>query len=130
MNKTQPAAHDSMNPISPNCGKSLIDAIENSSFNVGSAIKNLCFAGENGPVLEDLENARWHLDREIQRLQVEEPPSQTDDGTRPEPPLTTTGGRPIRSAVEFAPSGQGLLVTCRWCEHEQTHDCIRCGHVL
>jgi hypothetical protein len=38
------------------------------NFNLGNAVKYICRAGKKGAQLEDLEKARWYLDREIQNL--------------------------------------------------------------
>jgi len=35
-------------------------------FNLGNAVKYISRAGKKGPRKEDLEKARWYLDREIQ----------------------------------------------------------------
>lgn len=55
-------------------GAEVIDITENLSFNAGNAVKYLARAGRTdgnnkGAVLEDLEKARWYINREIQRLQ-------------------------------------------------------------
>ena len=39
-------------------------------FCLGSTIKYLARAGKKGDALEDLEKARWYLDREIQRRRM------------------------------------------------------------
>jgi len=51
-------------------GVECIDVVEHMTFNVGSAIKYLWRAGlkDSAPELQDLEKARWYIDREIQRL--------------------------------------------------------------
>ena len=36
-------------------------------FNLGNAVKYVARAGRKGDRLEDLEKARWYLDREIER---------------------------------------------------------------
>lgn len=38
-------------------------------FNLGNTVKYICRADKKGNLLQDLEKARWYLDREIQRLQ-------------------------------------------------------------
>lgn len=130
MNQDQPLDNDPVNHpshyTSHPSGVECIQVTEHMSFNVGNAIKYLWRAGMKGAQLQDLEKARWYVDREIQRLA----PKEVEQGVVKEPPLKTAGGRPIRSAVDFHPNGQGLLVTCRWCEHQQTLDCGRCQHVL
>lgn len=47
-----------------------IDIIEHLSFCAGNAVKYVCRAGRKDPDkhIEDLEKARWYLDREISRL--------------------------------------------------------------
>ena len=56
-------AHYNSHPSGVEC----IDVIEHMSFNVGSAIKYLWRAGLKGEPDQDLEKARWHIDREIGR---------------------------------------------------------------
>jgi hypothetical protein len=34
-------------------------------FHLGNAVKYIARAGRKGPLIEDLEKARWYLDREI-----------------------------------------------------------------
>lgn len=57
-------AHYNSNPSGVEC----ITVVEHYGFNVGNAIKYLWRAGEKGSQLEDLQKARWYVDREIQRL--------------------------------------------------------------
>lgn len=57
-------------------GSEVIDIAENLTFNAGNAVKYLARAGRvdgrvKGEVLQDLEKARWYVDREINRLQKE-----------------------------------------------------------
>lgn len=40
-------------------------------FHLGNAVKYIARAGKKGPILEDLEKARWYLDREISRIKHE-----------------------------------------------------------
>lgn len=49
-----------------------IDVVENFNFNVGNAIKYCWRADHKGKPLEDLQKARWYIDREIQRRQDED----------------------------------------------------------
>lgn len=49
-------------------GVECITVVEHMNFNLGNAIKYIWWAGEKGNEIEDLEKARWYLDREIQRL--------------------------------------------------------------
>lgn len=60
-------------PAHYNTGKiEVIDAIEDWAlgFNAGNAVKYVARAGKKDPakLVEDLEKARWYLDREIERL--------------------------------------------------------------
>ncbi|AIL96413.1 DUF3310 domain-containing protein [Corynebacterium ureicelerivorans] len=54
-------------------GAEVIDIAENLTFNCGNAAKYLARAGSvdgrvKGDVLQDLEKARWYINREINRL--------------------------------------------------------------
>lgn len=50
-------------------GIEAIDVIEawDLGFCLGNALKYICRAGMKGDAVEDLEKARWYIDREIQR---------------------------------------------------------------
>lgn len=48
-------------------GVECIQITEGFCFNVGNAIKYLWRAEEKGAPLQDLEKARWYIDREIHR---------------------------------------------------------------
>ena len=54
-------------------GVECIQVVEHMTFNVGNAIKYLWRAGlkDVAPQLQDLEKARWYIDREIQRCAKE-----------------------------------------------------------
>ena len=47
----------------------VIDYIEdkNFNFNLGNAIKYISRAGKKGDKIEDLEKAKWYIQREIER---------------------------------------------------------------
>ena len=51
-------------------GAEVIDLTENLSFCAGNVVKYVCRAGRKDPDkhIEDLEKARWYLDREIARV--------------------------------------------------------------
>lgn len=49
-------------------GVECIQITEHMNFNLGNAVKYIWRAGDKGRLLEDLEKARWYLDREINRL--------------------------------------------------------------
>lgn len=54
-------------------GVEVIDLTEQMNFNRGNAVKYICRAGFKDPEkeLEDLEKAKWYLDREINRIKEE-----------------------------------------------------------
>lgn len=51
-------------------GLEVIDLVEQMNFNRGNAVKYIARAGFKSPEkeVEDLEKARWYIDREIQRI--------------------------------------------------------------
>lgn len=51
-------------------GIECIQVTEHMSFNLGNAVKYIWRADEKGAPLQDLEKARWYLDREIQRRKI------------------------------------------------------------
>lgn len=59
-------AHYTSHPSGVEC----ITVTEHMSFNVGNAVKYLWRADLKGNALEDLEKARWYVDREIQKRKV------------------------------------------------------------
>ena len=56
-------AHYNSHPSGIEC----IDVVQHMSFNVGNAIKYLWRSDHKGALVEDLEKARWYIDREIAR---------------------------------------------------------------
>ncbi len=52
-------------------GVECIQIVEHMNFCLGNSIKYIWRAGEKGDKIEDLKKARWYLDREIQRLEME-----------------------------------------------------------
>lgn len=57
-------------PFHYNVGKiEVIDAIEawELNFSLGNAVKYIARADHKGKPIEDLEKARWYIDREIER---------------------------------------------------------------
>lgn len=52
-------------------GAEVIDITENLNFNRGNAVKYIARAGrkDGTTTIEDLEKARWYIDRELDRLQ-------------------------------------------------------------
>jgi Protein of unknwon function (DUF3310) len=55
-------------------GVECITVVEHMTFNAGNAVKYLWRSGlkDATPAVQDLEKARWYIDREIQRLQKEQ----------------------------------------------------------
>ena len=49
------------------------------NFSLGCVVKYVSRAGKKGDALEDLEKARWYLDREIQRSEGGEPSASASD---------------------------------------------------
>lgn len=49
-------------------GVECITVTEHMNFNLGNAVKYIWRAGDKGNLLEDLQKARWYLDREINRI--------------------------------------------------------------
>lgn len=56
-------AHYNAHPSGVEC----IDIVEHMGFNLGNAIKYIWRADLKGADIEDLEKARWYVEREIQR---------------------------------------------------------------
>jgi hypothetical protein len=68
-------------------GVECIQVAEHYGFCVGNAIKYLWRAGLKGDAVEDLEKARWYIDREIRRRQSTASPTQPDAVVQsPSPP--------------------------------------------
>lgn len=49
-------------------GIECIEVTEHMGFNLGSAIKYIWRCGSKGKPVEDLQKARWYIDREIKRI--------------------------------------------------------------
>jgi len=49
-------------------GVECITVTEHMNFNLGNAMKYIWRAGDKGNLIQDLEKARWYLNREIERL--------------------------------------------------------------
>lgn len=52
-------------------GVECIDVVEHMNFNLGNAMKYIWRADLKANKIEDLEKARWYLDREIKRLKMQ-----------------------------------------------------------
>lgn len=61
--------HYTANPSGVEC----IAVVEHMTFNAGNAVKYLWRAGlkESTPQVQDLQKARWYIDREITRVTTE-----------------------------------------------------------
>ncbi len=46
----------------------VIDLVEHLNFNRGNAVKYLCRAGAKDDKLQDLQKAKWYVEREIERV--------------------------------------------------------------
>jgi len=67
------SAHDAVNSpahYTQYQGLEVIDLTEQMNFNRGNAVKYIARAGAKDPAreVEDLEKARWYVEREIRRL--------------------------------------------------------------
>lgn len=70
-------------------GSEVIDITENCTFNTGNAIKYAARAGRTdgnvkGNILEDLNKAKWYIEREIERLKTKsntKPDADSEDLT-------------------------------------------------
>lgn len=67
--KTDPVNHPAHYTSHPS-GVECIQITEHMNFNLGNAMKYIWRAGEKGNIVQDLEKARWYLDREIARVSV------------------------------------------------------------
>jgi len=54
-------------------GVECITVTEHMNFCLGNAVKYIWRAGLKGDAVEDLEKARWYLDREIERINASGP---------------------------------------------------------
>ena len=52
-------------------GIECIQVTEHMNFCLGNAVKYIWRAGLKGDSIEDLEKARWYIDREIQRIKID-----------------------------------------------------------
>lgn len=57
-------AHYTSHPSGIEC----ITVTEHMNFNLGNAVKYIWRAGDKGNLIQDLQKARWYLDREIKRV--------------------------------------------------------------
>lgn len=66
-------AHYTSHPAKCACGNGVecIQITEHMNFCVGNAVKYLWRHGAKGDPIENLEKARWYIDREISRLKRE-----------------------------------------------------------
>lgn len=61
--------HYTSHPAKCECGRQIecIQIVEHENFCIGNAIKYLWRCGLKGDAIQDLEKARFYIDREIQR---------------------------------------------------------------
>ena len=59
-------SHYTMHPSGVEC----IDVTEWMTFNLGNCVKYIWRADHKGTTVQDLEKARWYLDREIRRIKA------------------------------------------------------------
>ena len=64
-------------------GIECIDVVEHMSFCLGNAVKYIWRADHKDNAVEDLQKARWYLDREIQRRQQPPKTGTQGEGRRP-----------------------------------------------
>ncbi len=69
--KSDPVNHPKHYTLHPS-GVECITVTEHFNFNLGNVIKYIWRKGEKGNAIQDLQKARWYLDREIARLEKEE----------------------------------------------------------
>lgn len=62
-----PVNHPSHYTAHPS-GIECIQITEHMNFNLGNAMKYIWRAGDKGNLIQDLEKARWYLNREIERM--------------------------------------------------------------
>jgi len=67
---SDPVNHPSHYTSHPS-GVECITVTEHMNFNLGNAMKYIWRASEKGNLKQDLEKARWYLDRELKRLDTE-----------------------------------------------------------
>lgn len=53
-------------------GVECIDVVEQMNFNLGNAVKYIWRADEKGNPIQDLEKAKWYIEREIERRRKKE----------------------------------------------------------
>lgn len=66
MNNVNQPEHYTSHPSGVEC----IEIAECMSFNLGNAIKYIWRADEKGAPIQDLQKARWYLDREIKNREA------------------------------------------------------------
>ena len=59
-------------------GVECVQVTEHMCFCLGNAIKYIWRADEKGKAVEDLEKAKWYLEREIERRNSKQNPSASD----------------------------------------------------
>jgi hypothetical protein len=79
MNEKQETVNHPQHYVGHPSGIECIEVVEHMNFCIGNAIKYLWRADLKGKAIEDLEKARWYIDREIQRRNKKKPMSDSDN---------------------------------------------------
>lgn len=67
MSEVNHPQHYNSHPAGIEC----IDVVEHMNFNLGNAVKYIWRADEKGNAIQDLEKAKWYIEREINRRKAE-----------------------------------------------------------
>jgi Protein of unknwon function (DUF3310) len=102
-------AHYTFSAIQP------IDVIEAWAlgFHLGNCIKYIARAGRKGARLEDLQKARWYLDREIGRMDDESEEDELEE--EPQPLICTACNGTGTSSRSYRPDDYGPHFVCASC---------------
>lgn len=86
-------------------GIEVIDITENMPFNLGNVVKYVLRCDHKGKPVEDLEKARWYLDREIQRRRSTAHPVTEIEVPRPIEDAGPGLGHNRRRVMAISPEG-------------------------
>lgn len=100
-------------------GVECIEITEHMNFCVGNAVKYLWRCGEKNDLLEDLKKARWYIDREIRRVEVERATEASEAELRKMSGAGADGLIPLKEGwdpyfIEEEDYVQGKFDTDRW----------------
>ena len=82
-------------------GIECIQVTEHMNFCLGNAIKYIWRAGAKGNPIEDLEKARWYIDRELRRLEN----GQIEEGRQGEDMVVHDGDRWVPGGITTLSNG-------------------------